>query len=99
MLHRTASIRLVAPLSVRGVHAGLDRVDRRVDECGDVGVRFALGDEREDLGFSFGETFGSAWPVEADRDSVFARGWTGDRLAFVDSLERFDEFSGGERLG
>src|SRR3954452_20147078 len=64
-----------ADLAVRGADVGLDRVRTEVGERGDVVVRFALGDQREDLRLTVAESLRFARPLEPDVDACFP--WVG----------------------
>src|SRR6476620_9485905 len=86
-------------LAVDGADVGLDGVRAKESSGGDLGVAFALGDQREYLGFPVREPFVSAWPVQADCRTGPRGRVADDDVAGVYRFERFDEFAGRKGLG
>jgi hypothetical protein len=50
--------------AVDGADVGLDGIGAEIGQSGDVGVVFALGDQRQDLRLSITEPFTSAGPIK-----------------------------------
>src|SRR6476620_11664865 len=86
-------------LAVDGADVGLDGVRAKESRGGDLGVAFALGDQREYLGFPVSEPFVSAGPVLADGRTGSTGRVADHDLAGMHCLERFDKFAGGKGLG
>ena len=86
-------------LAVDGADVGLDRVRAKESRGGDLGVTFALGDQREYLGFPVSEPFVSAGPVQADCRTGSTGRVADHDVAGMHCLERFDKFARRKGLG